>query len=134
MMKKREKSMPHTFDENILSDLHKDAYGFRPRSESFWAAWNSANSDGKQSIWDRLIDDLEATIAADKAASDEAVASFEAQIADNLEIGAPNREAAIRWIVDSLALTESDRMYGGEYICYEMGLPTSMKGVFDDHI
>ena len=131
MMKKRERTMPYTFDENILSDLHKDARGWRPRSESFWTRWNESNNDGKQVIWDGLIDELDEAIAADEAASEEAVASFEAQIASNLELGAPNREAAIRWIIDSLDLDESDRLYGGEYICWDMGLPYSMKGTFD---
>ena len=134
MIGKREKTMPYTFDENTLSDLHKDARGWRPRSEGFWIRWKTSDDDGKQSIWDGLIDELDETIAADKAASEEAVASFEAQIASNLELGAPNREAAIRWIVDSLNLTESDLMYGGDYICWELGLPYSMKGTFDEYL
>ena len=53
------------FDANTLSDLHKDAYGFRPRSEEFWNAWDSADDDGKQRIWDDLLD------AADRAAETE---------------------------------------------------------------
>ena len=122
--------MPYTYDEAILSDLHKDAYGSRP-CEGFWARWNESNNEGKQVIWDGLIDELNETIAADKAASEEAVASFEAQIASNLELGAPNREAAIRWVIDSLDLDEFDRSYGGEIVCWNMGLPDSMKGTFD---
>jgi hypothetical protein len=49
-------SMPkiYTFNEIEVSDLHKDAYGFRP-SESFWTEWQLANNDEKQFIWDEMI-------------------------------------------------------------------------------
>ena len=49
--------MNYTFDELSVSDLHKDAYGFRP-SESFWQEWTLANDDEKQYLWDSMIDVL----------------------------------------------------------------------------
>ena len=49
--------MKYTFDELSVSDLHKDAYGFRP-SESFWQEWTLANDDEKQYLWDSMIDVL----------------------------------------------------------------------------
>ena len=48
----------YTFDENTLSDLHKDARGSRPRSDFFWDTWNQADNDGKQAIWDGLVDEM----------------------------------------------------------------------------
>jgi hypothetical protein len=45
----------YTFDENILSDLHKDAYGFRP-SGDFFREWDLLDNDGKQDLWEQLID------------------------------------------------------------------------------
>jgi len=32
--------MKYTFDENIFSDLYKDAYGVRPRGHAFYTASN----------------------------------------------------------------------------------------------
>ena len=49
--------MKYTFDELSVSDLHKDAYGFRP-SESFWREWQASDNDGKQELWDSMIDVL----------------------------------------------------------------------------
>jgi hypothetical protein len=49
----------YTFSEELLSDLHKDARGFRPRSEWFWHDWNTSDDDGKQAIWDNLVEELE---------------------------------------------------------------------------
>jgi len=48
----------YTFDENIVSDLYKDAYGHRP-GEYFWADWDACNDDAKQHLWDRLVEYLE---------------------------------------------------------------------------
>jgi hypothetical protein len=58
-------SMAHTFDSDLLSDLYKDAYGFRPDVEYF-KAWNEYPDDFKQTIWDRLLVDLAAAVEADK--------------------------------------------------------------------
>ena len=43
-----------TFDENLISDLHKDAYGFRP-DQSFWTTFAAFNPDQKQALWDNMI-------------------------------------------------------------------------------
>ena len=42
--------MAYTFDENLVSDLHKDAYGFRP-SQSFWATFAASNGVQFGLIW-----------------------------------------------------------------------------------
>ena len=123
--------MTYTYDEDIVSDLHKEAFGFRP-SEYFWSKWRGAVRDQRQVIWDDLLVDLDRAIADDKAAKEHAIADFEEAIAVHITSGAKDRATAIRWIVDSLNLSEVDKMYGGEYICYTLGLPYSMEHVFDE--
>ena len=54
----------YTFDENLISDLHKDAYGFRP-DQSFWATFASFNPDQKQALWDNMIAVLNRNIEGD---------------------------------------------------------------------
>jgi hypothetical protein len=51
---KTEMTMTYTFDDQIVSDLHKDAYGYRP-SQGWWQAWNGMADSEKQAEWDRLI-------------------------------------------------------------------------------
>lgn len=46
--------MNYTFDERSVSDLHKDAFGFRP-GEYWWREWQAASMDEKQQLWDDLI-------------------------------------------------------------------------------
>ena len=53
----KEKSM-FTFDEQTVSDLHKDARGFRPRA-AFIEGWNQSDDENKQAIWNGLLRELE---------------------------------------------------------------------------
>lgn len=123
----------YTFDGNIVSDLHKDAYGFRPEP-TFWSNWNAASDADKQHIWDRLLQELEFTM--DQQAQEEiaAINAFELEIVNALEVGARSREDAVRWIVQSLDLDDIDLMYGGSAICYRKGLPYKMAAIFDNAI
>ena len=90
----------HCFDENTLSDLHKDARGFRPRSEDFWNSWNTATDDGKQSIWDGLCDELDRAMTEEKEAEAAALVDFEKEVEAFIGYGAGNRETALRWMTD----------------------------------
>lgn len=120
----------YTFDESIVSDLHKDARGFRP-SQSWWNSWNSQDDAGKQATWNALLGELEDTMSEDRRREEKAVSDFEGRIELLMQIGARDRNTAIRWIVDSLDLSDFDKMYGGDYICFLMGLPYRMKETFD---
>lgn len=122
--------MAYTFDSDIVSDLHKDARGFRPR-EGFWNHWNLSTYDEKQEIWDALLRELKQTMDEEHAREAQAVADFEARVSANLQLGAADRATAVRWLVEGLGLDEYDLRYGGDYVCFELGLPYSMKNEFD---
>lgn len=125
--------MAYTFDENIVSDLHKDAYGFRP-TDLFWSMWETVSDDGRQDIWDGLLDTLESAMNAEANEKIAAINSFELEIASALDLGARSRDDAVRWVVESMDLDDMDLMYGGELICYRKGLPYSMAAVFSNAI
>ena len=124
--------MAYTFDEAIVSDLHKDAHGFRP-SAYFWRTWNAEGLSGKQIIWDALCRYLEQTQEREQDEVKRAISEYEVRIASYISIGAKDRATAIRWLVQSLELTETDDMFFtcvAEYICYTLGLPYSMQSEF----
>lgn len=50
--------MEYTFSDDIVSDLYKDARGFRP-DEYFWEEWTQSPDDAKQRIWDNLVKEME---------------------------------------------------------------------------
>ena len=45
--------MKYTFANELISDMHKDAYGRRPTT-SFMDAWMFDSDEGKQATWDYL--------------------------------------------------------------------------------
>lgn len=116
----------YTYDERTVSDLHKDAYGFRPK-EMFWAEWDASDEDGKQGIWDYLIEAFNAEQQAERRRKERAIADFESRVTLMMEVGAPTREVAIKWIVESLDAGVGD---DAGYVCYLLGLPYSMEDLF----
>jgi len=109
----------YTFDENILSDLYKEAYGFRPRSEEFWAAWDSADNDGKQRIWDNLLDAAVADAAYERQCQQEAIADLEHRIRFMMNtVAGCDRASAIRYLHDAYQ-THGDV----EYLEFNLGVP-----------
>jgi hypothetical protein len=111
--------MKYTFDEDIVSDLHKDAYGFRPRSEEFWAAWDSADNDGKQAIWDDLLDAANRAAETEREIQQEAIAEFNITVRSIMAtVAGSTREDAIRYLHDQYDTHGSD-----EWLEYHLGVP-----------
>ena len=106
MNKQRESKMSYTFDEQSVSDLHKDASGHRP-GDGFWQMWSTASDDTKQTIWDGLLTDLEYSISSEKEADRQAAAAFESLVTKTIEMGAGDRETAIRWLFEGCEDLES---------------------------
>lgn len=114
----------YTFDENIVSDLHKDARGFRP-SQLWWEGWIFSTDDRKQVIWDSLLVELEGTMTEDARREAAALEAFEALIAKNIELGASDKATAIRWILEAEDMGEFDLAYGADYVAYTFSLSYS---------
>jgi hypothetical protein len=123
----------YTFDETIVSDLHKDAYGYRPDAY-FWEEWTQCGDDTRQAMWDNLLVELEQAREREAQEQIAAINAFELEIANALDVGARSREDAVRWIVQGLELSDIDMMYGGSYICFLKGLPYRMAAMFDNAI
>jgi len=111
--------MTYTFDDNIYSDLYKEANGFRP-GQSGMEWWNSLDDDGKQKQWDSLLEDLDDEIKRQEQYEREAIESFEAAVSNNIELGAADRAEAIRWMIQAGGW---EREFDPGYICYCLGLP-----------
>ena len=93
--------MTHTFDQSLVSDLHKDAYGFRPRFD-FWNRWSKMTDDEKQAEWTSLIASAQDTADWESARQDRAEADVTAAIARICEtVSGATREDAIRYLDDA---------------------------------
>ena len=123
--------MTYTYDEQIVSDLHKDARGYRP-DEYFWEEWTQCGDDTRQSMWDNLLNELAAENARQKDAYARAEIAFHQRIQGAMLVGAKDELTAIRWILEAEAFTEIDMAYGSDYMAFHFGLP--YKGQFDQQI
>ena len=104
----------YDFDDNIFSDLYKDAYGFRPRGHEYY----EAAPERKQEIWVRVCEDLDAAEAEEARREQEAIAEFKAQITRVIEAGAGNRINALRWMTSTETFYHSQDV---ESWVYEQG-------------
>lgn len=109
------KQMQYDFDDTIFSDLHKDAYGFRPRGHEYYEALPAR----KQEIWVKVCKDLEAAQAEEARMEEEAVAEFKAQITKVIEAGAGNRITALRWMTSTETFYHSQDV---EHWVYKQGI------------
>jgi len=95
-------------------DMHKDAYGVRPRGIDT-SAWTEADFEAEFKVLGEAIDREE---IARKASEAEAVTKFEQHVTNTICMGAGTREVALRWIMEA-----SDANGDWEYFCFCNGLP-----------
>jgi hypothetical protein len=106
----------YTFDENIVSDLYKDAYNMRP-GEFFWNRWETATDDGKQAIWDDLIEWARLSALEERHMQIEAEARLEKEIATMCSKYRIRREDAIRHLH-----AKYDTLGDVEYLEFNLGV------------
>lgn len=111
----------YTFDEQIVSDLHKDARGYRP-SEYFWEEWSQCGDDTRQAMWDNLIEELAAETAREAAAKDRANLEFHQRVQGLMLVGAADEVTAIRWMIEGSKLSKFDLAYGPDYVAFHFGI------------
>jgi len=116
----------YTFDENIVSDLYKEARNHRPR-ETFWFVWNLSTDAEKQEIWDGLLEEADYEADMENQRKERAVKQFAKMIQDTIALGASNEEAAIDWLLEAEGFTLYDYQYGADYIAYHFDLPYENK-------
>ena len=90
----------YTFDDNIISDLHKDARGFRP-SEYFWEEWTQSPDDVKQKIWDNLIDEMNRAMEQQKKDEAAALVEFRKTVAAQMQFCGVKWTKAVEYLADA---------------------------------
>lgn len=88
-----------TFDDAIISDLHKDARGYRPYSD-FYTQWHESSNEEKQAIWDGLMQELDYTMKLEREVEEQALADFEASVA-TFKRFAGDYQTALRWMTQN---------------------------------
>jgi hypothetical protein len=105
------------FDTSLLSDLHKDAYGFRPSPDT-WTAWKQMSTEELNADIDYMIELLEQNSKEEERQEFLAVTAFEAYVKQTMSICNVNRATAIQYDMDA-----HDVMGDVGYYEYHWGLP-----------
>ena len=87
----------YTYTTELFSDLHKDVYGYRPRGAAM-DEWNSRTPRQKNELFNALCDELEEVTRDEKRQADRNLFEFTGLIMDMIELGAKDRETALRWM------------------------------------
>jgi hypothetical protein len=116
--------MSYTFDANIVSDLHKDARGYRPR-DVWWTYWSNCTDAEKQREWDGLIRELNEEMDRERRAQDMAMIALHQRIQGTMLLGAKDEVQALKWIMEAEEFGDYDLQYGPSYFCYHFGLSYS---------
>lgn len=107
---------------------HKDAYGVKGRHyRLFTGEGYEVSSEWTTEALRAECDVIEAAVVAsirdDERREAAAVASFESSVAKAIEVGAADRETAIRWCKDAWAEDGYGEWYGDEHLEYNLGVP-----------
>jgi hypothetical protein len=116
----------YTFDEQIVSDLHKDARGYRPR-ELWWTYWNNCSNAEKQREWDGLRRELSETMESERHTENMAMIALHQRIQGTMLLGAKNEVQALKWIIEAEEFDDHDLRYGADYFCFHFGISYSTK-------
>jgi hypothetical protein len=119
----------YTFDDQIVSDLHKDARGYRP-SYHWMELWNYADDDQKQTMWDALSQELSEELDRERVAKARAMLALTERLGQMYELGATSEVQALKWVIEAEEFSDFDLQYGADYFCYHFGLSYSAKNEF----
>ena len=101
----------YTYTTDLFSDLHKDVYGFRPRGKAM-DDWNSRTPRQKNELYNALCDELEVITQDDEKRAARNVLEFTGEILNTIELGAKDRETALRW------MTQEDKFYSEQCVSH----------------
>lgn len=106
-----------TYDDRVVRDLYKDAYGFRP-SLDWDANYRAATPAQRQAIWDRLLKEFDETQLLEFKSNMRMQKNFEAYIEAAIRTGAADRKVAIRWWLQNF---DRDTLVDVDYFLYTVG-------------
>lgn len=110
--------MAYTFENYLISDLHKEAYGFRP-TQRFFDDWDTYTDAEKQEVWDSLCVTMEENAAMEKEVEAQNLAEFRERVRMIMNVMSCGWKRA----VGALAQAEKmDLSYEFDYFLWGQGL------------
>ena len=108
----------YTFENELISDLHKDARGYRP-SQGFFDMWNESSDDTKQEVWDMLVKEMEENQKAESCIEAKNLVKFRKLLRSIMDTASCNWKTALRYLVESEGL---DVNFELDYYLWDQGI------------
>ena len=89
-----------TYSDDIISDLHKDAYGFRP-SQRFFDDWAEYTPAEKQEVWDMLCTEMERSMKEQAESEAAALVEFRKTVAAQMALCNVTWTKAVDYLADA---------------------------------
>ena len=112
------------FLETDVYEMHKEAYGVKGRHYNF----SEMSDDDLKKEFEHLAEVAKREREIEKRYEEEAYKKFENNITKTIELGAGDRETAIKWILEGEGL---DKEQDAGYICYSLGLGYDKEYLFE---
>lgn len=110
--------MAYTFENYLISDLHKEAYGFRP-TQRFFDDWDTYTDAEKQEVWDSLVATMEENAVMEKEVEAQNLSEFRERVRMVMNVMSCGWKKA----VEALAQAEKkDLSYEFDYFLWGQGL------------
>jgi hypothetical protein len=93
-------NMSYTYEDNIISDLHKNAYGFRP-SQRFFDDWAEYTPTEKQEVWDSLVSTMEYNQKEEARIEAANLVAFRKHVAATMKFCDCNWKKAVEFLADA---------------------------------
>lgn len=110
-----------TYSDDIVSDLHKDARGFRP-DEYFWEEWTQSPPESKQAIWDKLIAEMNERTAQEETAQEQALDDLRKALRETMDRTGVDWRTALRWMAQDNDLDVEEHDQNFEHFLWLRGL------------
>lgn len=110
----------YTYSDDIISDLHKDARGYRPR-EAFMEMWNESTPETKQDVWDMLCEEMEISMKEQETAEAAALVEFRKVVRKTMDFCGTKWNKAVEYLCDAEG-DDADCEQGFDYFLWKQGI------------
>ena len=110
--------MAYTFENYLISDLHKEAYGFRP-TQRFFDDWDGYTDAEKQEVWDSLVVTMEENAAMEKEVEAQNLSEFRERVRMVMNVMSCGWKKAVEAIAQA---EKKDLSYEFDYFLWGQGL------------
>ena len=111
----------YTYEDNLISDLHKDARGHRP-SYGFMLMWNDLSPAQKQEKWDSLCEEMEESIEMEKQMEKVSLDEFRKTLRATMKTTGTNWKRALFFLAQAEDINIEDNSQEFSHFLWRQGI------------